>query len=280
VPTIETKVPVPGLARGLVLLQILADGRSATLDYFAQQTGFPKSSILRQLETLQSMHMVMRDDSTREYFALQRLVPLRMLNRHMERMLEAVMGDLSETTGATAEWYVPVPEGMALVRRTEPPERGARVLAQIGFIRRWDYKHLETVSTLALAWHPDAPSPAEVGRKRFIYQTDGIAKPVSLSIIEKHVAEARRLGYGWDEAFNENGVRRIACVVLQNNELAGILAVAECYRPGAPRNLTENLKYLTGKAHLLFQNSNFDFLPFKLLQHSAPDNGVQAQAVS
>ncbi len=252
----ELKSPVPGLERGVTLLQLLGDGLHATLDDLARETNYPKSSILRILETLKNLGLVSRDEATREYFALQRLVPLRMMDQDFDSALRTSLQQIAESLGFTAEWYVPVAEGMVLVRRAEPFQGGAQVMAHVGFLRPWN-EQLEAVACLAHAWRPEAPPLVKQGL--FSYLADGEARPLSLKAAQMRIQHAGRDGFSRDVAFNDNGVRRTACVVLHDDALAGILAIAECYRPGAGLDSAENLQILIKEARLLFRNSAFDF---------------------
>ncbi len=258
---LEPKTSVPGLARGIVLLRILADGRSATLDDFARLTGYPKSSILRQLDTLQAMDLIARDMTTNLYFALQRLVPMRMPDQHFDLMINAVLGELARMLDSAAEWYVPVPEGLVLVRRIDPQQHRLQEMAQIGYVRRWNWE-LEAVSTLGYAWHEDAPElPSASENKLCRFVRNGVVKPLSLSQARAAIEAARERGYVWDPVFNDNSVRRVACIVLHDKQLLGVLAVAERQQPGVRSDILHRLLVLTGKAKLLSQYSSSSHKP-------------------
>lgn len=260
----ELKTPVPGLARGIALLQILGDRQSATLSDFVRLTDYPKSSIMRQLDTLQAIGVIARDEVTHEYFSLQRLIPVRMLNQNFDRMLNAFLSELARTLSSVAEWYVPVTDGMVLVRRVDSQQHHLQEMAQIGFVRRWNTE-IDAISSLAYAWHenaPNLPTPTESHLRRFVRH--GLSKPLAVDKARKLVELAGKRGYAWDTLFNDNAVRRAACVVRRENRMVGILVVAERQRPGVRTDFLNRLMVLTGKAKLMSQSSSPLFNPLEV----------------
>ncbi|RMD75109.1 MAG: hypothetical protein D6820_15355, partial [Lentisphaerae bacterium] len=70
------KAAAPALQRGIEIIRLLADQIPRTLEELNRQTGIPKSSLLRFLETLELLNIVERDPVTRAYRALAMLLPI------------------------------------------------------------------------------------------------------------------------------------------------------------------------------------------------------------
>src|SRR5690606_19386768 len=126
------------LARGIETLRIMTHCPALSLDDLARRTHYPKSSLLRILETLAQMGLVERDDSTKTYYALQRLIPIRHMDADFPSRLNAALIDLSASFQFTAEWWIHSDEGMVLIERVDSPTGGAQVLARVGFLRQWN----------------------------------------------------------------------------------------------------------------------------------------------
>ena len=239
------KSAVPGLARGVEILRLLEDGRQCSLDELARHTRYPKSSLLRILETLRALGLVSRDEAAKQYYALERLIPLRHVTAEFANALSSALKEISSTLGSTAEWWEPTAGGMVLVRRSEPELGGAQVIARVGFVRLWN-EELDAVACVGAAWYENIP-PAVTGRV-FAYVDDGAVKTLSMKEMKDRIARARRDGCAADGHYNINGVRRMACAVSRDGAFCGALAVAECYRPGADQEAERNLRFLLEKA--------------------------------
>lgn len=231
IPPVEhpavARASAPALSRGLVVLGLLGDGRSRTLEDIARATKLPKSSLLRLLETLAEMNLVARDDAAKQYRALARLVPAGP-EPSLDAVLPVVLERLARATRQTAEWYVPAREGMVLVRRAEAVGIETAVRASVGFNRAW-VGELEAVCCVGWAFFRDEePS----GSGFWAYVADGKRHNLTSAQAQQRIAEARQAQHLADTAYNSNGVRRAACVVLRSGKPVGVLAVAEHLSPG------------------------------------------------
>lgn len=215
------KDPAPALARGLDVLDRLADGASRGLHDLAAETGVPKASLLRILETLCARRMVVRDEDG-QYRGMCRMVSLAPGGLPSGPDIDRVLRALSRSTGETAEWYVRSEAGSLLVRQDEPQDRDIRIVARIGFLRRW-VGEMDAVNTLA--WSGDWPVNAR-RRGCWIYDMHFKRKPVSAAQIEDMTNKAAVQGWFCDAYQNPNRVSRAACGVYRGGRLAGILSVA------------------------------------------------------
>lgn len=240
---------VPGLLRGLEVLGLLEDGEAQSLDTLAVQTGFPKASLTRMLNTLIHLGHVEKDGSTRTYRALARLTPLAEDGESYTRRIDAALRDLSAETGTTAEWFVPEARGVVLTRRASPPAAEVRVLARVGFCRAWN-EELDAVAMIAYALWPEAPAIA--ARPAFWHYDDAggrvpLRKAAALARIAA-VAPGQPIE---DVELNNHGVLRLACGVLQSGALTGILALAMPFFPGFRKELPARRTALAGAARRL-----------------------------
>jgi len=219
----------PALRRGVEVLRLLGDHGPLTLDAIARHTAFPKSSLLRILETLADLQLVLREADQRLYRATARLVPLPAGNRVFEEAIARMLDTLAASTAQTAEWYVPGPDGMVMVRRAEPPRSEVRVIARIGFLRPWRGE-LDAIARLGLAFFHPPPR----GGAWWTYDANRNRTTVARREVHARVAQARQDAYALDELCNPNGVRRIAALVAPGGKPRGVLALAESLRPGPP----------------------------------------------
>ena len=199
-----------------------------SLDAIARSLGYPKSSLLRILDTLIDQKAATRDPGTGGYYATVMLAPQTANGyRVFQHQLVQALERMAETTGCTAEWYVPQQEAMVLVRREEPREGEVKVMARTGFIRPFTGE-LEAVACLGTAWIKGQAVQKGVYAS---YDEEGKKIRLSAAFVRKKVEQASKQGYVADKVYNSHGVRRMACVVLDNGQVTGILALAESIRP-------------------------------------------------
>jgi len=220
--------PVPGLARGIAILQLLLKDGPLKLEEASRLTGFPKASVMRILDTLSDLGLVGRDEITRRFSATVRLAPLGDQDKSFERRLSQTLDLMAQKTGQTSEWYVPEKAGLVLARRATPPTGELHVRARLGFVREWNGE-IEAVVCIGRAWYGMAPS---MRSKQWTYGPSGKKIILTPSEAAEKVNTARKKGYSADSYYNGFGVRRTASPVLKDGVLIGILAVAQCYLPG------------------------------------------------
>ncbi len=217
----------PALRRGIAVLRLLAAQGPFSLEEIARETGFPKSSLLRILRALVDLDLVARPASTKQYRATAQLVPLRVSGRAFAEALGRTLETLAADTGQTAEWYVPGPDGMVMVRRAEPSRGEIWVMARIGFLRPWRGE-LDAPAALGLAFFREMPS----GGGWWTYDAKRARMRLKRTDVARRIARARADESMADPHCNPNGVRRTSALVRHRDEPAGVLALAESVPTG------------------------------------------------
>jgi DNA-binding IclR family transcriptional regulator len=222
----QTSIPAPALARGLQLLDQLAVDGQASLEKLAARNGWPKSSVLRFLQTLEQAGAVLQDPASRHWRALKHLQPLEPPSLPPLEQVRKQLPGLAQGTGHCAELYLWQENRLRLIDRAEPDSGEWRVRARIGFER--NFAELDATALIVYAFDPESQAPDKVwGWKK------GKRKKISAEKRVQRIEETRGRGLAVDADFNENGIRRFAVPVLHENRLLGVLAVAQRQTPGA-----------------------------------------------
>lgn len=239
--------PAPALDRGIKVLQLLEDKRARSLEEITNETGFPKSSLVRLLETLSTLGLVLRDPVSRKYTACVMLLPIAGKDASFEERIRASLQRLADKTQCTAEWYVDGTHGMVLTLRAEPRECEVRVTARVGFLRPWTGE-LEAVNAIAQAFIRCPNIDLENQRT---YLKDGVRELLTAEQVKERVKKAKINRSIIDRVWNSNGVRRSAVIVTPSSSPYGILAIAESMRPNPERSPEELLQVLLREAEAL-----------------------------
>jgi DNA-binding IclR family transcriptional regulator len=206
--------PAPALSRGLAVVDVLADGEPRRLERLVRELGFPKSSLLRLLETLCACDVLTRDPDGR-YRALKRMMPLHtpQWTEHLLQTLQA----LATTTGQTAEWWELRSGSMLLINQAYANTE-VHVRAQTGFVRAFS-DECEAVAVAGASLH-------HVRLSSGCWRHGPGQSRVTLSAAEaRALVDATTAAGEADDPFcNTNGVRRFARVV--SGPHPGVLAVA------------------------------------------------------
>lgn len=227
------KTPVPGLYRGVQVWRRLCEVGEASLDQLAVQTGYPKASVLRMLQTLGDLQLIERTAAGR-YHAIARMVSADGAGPDFERAVSQTLEKLSAELGATAEWFEPNEKGLLLTRRSSPPDAEVRVKARAGFLREWGGE-LDAVATLGYALYSAAPA----GRgKLWVYGPQGQHVVISATVARTHIEAHREGGLSIDSSYNENGVKRVATAVVRGGELVGVLSLALVFTPSLDQKIS------------------------------------------
>lgn len=216
----------PALTRGLQLLEQLALDGQSSLEKLAARNGWPKSSVLRCLQTLEQAGAVRQDPASKRWQALRRL---QLLDGPAIGPLESArkkLPGIAERSGHCAELYQLKDGGLILFDRAEPESTEVTVKARIGFQR--DLKEWEATALIAYAYAAELTLPDKVWCWK-----KGKKKKLSPEKRDQRMAAVREKGIAIDTDFNEFGIRRFAVAVLQDGKLAGVLAVAQRQTPRA-----------------------------------------------
>jgi DNA-binding IclR family transcriptional regulator len=214
--------PAPAVGRAVALLRSLEAG-PGSLDELTRTHGWPKPSLLRLLRSLERAGLVHRDQATRRWQALMRLVSCQGAELLLRARVAGSLPALAEAIGHTVELYRFAGTTMDLIERAESQTGGVAVRARIGFQRTFD--EAEAVTLIAAAY-AQAPSP----RRRWRW-TQRATGPERLLLDGRAfaalVAAARAQGVAWDAERNEWSVRRCAVPIRDGHGvLQGALAVA------------------------------------------------------
>ena len=217
----EQKQPAPALNRGIELLQILEQEGHVRLESLAGRTAWPKSSVLRCLQSLQACGMGRRSSETKAYLALQRLVPM---HEHFPEDLKpaaARLTDLAEHFGFVVELFVAQRGSLVMIDRAEPSNGMNRVRIRIGATRK--SMELDALFAMQLAFGDD-PFPEE---PLWQWAETGQRTTVDAETAHHFVNRAKERGLLSDRGFNDNGVRRHAMAIRVDRGLVGVLALVQ-----------------------------------------------------
>jgi DNA-binding IclR family transcriptional regulator len=139
----------------VALLRSLEAG-PGSLDELTRTHGWPKPSLLRLLRSLERAGLVHRDQATRRWQALMRLVSCQGAELLLRARVAGSLPALAEAIGHTVELYRFAGTTMDLIERAESQTGGVAVRARIGFQRTFD--EAEAVTLIAAAY-AQAPSP-------------------------------------------------------------------------------------------------------------------------
>ena len=216
--------PAPALTRGLTILSLLSREGRMSLEAVVRETGWPKSSVLRYLQSLAAFGAVTRDPESLGWAARLALLPSRL--QGVLETAQAQLNPLADRLGVCAELYRWIDQGLILVDRVEPEGAEVAVRSKIGFTR--DLEELDATSLLvqAFAELPAPAAPWQWFRGRRVLLSD-LART-------RRVNLARRRPPASDRDFNEYGIRRHAIPLREaDGRFRGVLALAQRQTPGA-----------------------------------------------
>lgn len=242
--SIICKSAAPALTRGIQILQFLSKNDNSSLHEMTNVLKIPKSSLLRILDEMISLDIVSRNERTGHYYALQKLIPAIPAADQFKEKINQLLLQAAEKTGYTAEWYIPSKMGPILVDRKDPSDKEVKVLAQIGFIRKWD-DELEAVSGVGYAF-----GDQQIPLKIWQYDAQTRRKNHSTAQIHSAIQEIKTNGYAQDLYYNINGVKRIAFPVRERSQLKGIFVLAKSISPIE----TDDAKKIISSMQRMLQN--------------------------
>ncbi|MHB1158202.1 MAG: helix-turn-helix domain-containing protein [Phycisphaerales bacterium] len=244
-----TTDPAPALGRGLAMLELLHRQGACSLEQLAADSGWPKSSVLRLLQSLVVAGAASRDPQTLSYRALMRLVPVDSADRRLKRHCAASMAALGAACGHTVELHRYDATGLEMIDRQEPPppdvmQAVVRAVARVGWRRPLD--ELDALTQVACALG-DVP----VKGASLWYWDKGKRREISADRARRVVTETRRRGGAVDLGVNEHGIRRYAAPLLDaDGKLIAVLAIAQACPPhmtGADAAYAEAVRKTAGR---------------------------------
>lgn len=219
-PEIDPRYMVPGLSRGLALLQrFTRDHPAQTLAELADGMGLSRSAAYRLLYTLEKEDFVQRDRATRRYRPTTRILTLgfEFLNSQaINDIAQPFLRRLSDITGAAAHLVVLDGWQVVYLARVAPPvalvsnlQVGTRLPA-----------HLATTGRLLLSGLDDDRLRQTY---RQIRRKNRGAPPPPLETLEAELATHRRHGYIYSGSLIDPGLKTFASLV---RDSSGAVAAA------------------------------------------------------
>jgi IclR family KDG regulon transcriptional repressor len=218
------EAPAPALTRGLAVLDRLVRDGACTLEQLAKTTGWPKSSVLRMLQSLESVGAVAREPTTKRYSALMRLERIGSSAQALRSLSATEMAELCRAVGQTVELHHFDGERLTMIDRCEPETAEVRVRARIGWERKYD--EVDALTQIVLAFGID---PANWPRiKYWQWSPNVLPRSVGSRTLRQLVSKVRERGVALDATINSNGVRRYAAPLFNSyGALSGVLAIAQ-----------------------------------------------------
>lgn len=225
------------LERGIKVLSIL-NFRESTLSELSSSTSIPGATLVRLLSTLQKLGLVEKIPNTKRYKSTWVLVPKNTSDKYRSYISECLRG-IVKLTGLTAEWYMPCNERMVISDRCDS-DSPINVRAKIGYSRVLN-DELEAVTKIALS----CEDITKINLGSYWHWNDGTISVITPEELHKSVNETKESGTALDKEYNIFGIRRYAARVLDpDNNLFGIIALAEGYSPNAQKREEFNLNTL------------------------------------
>lgn len=234
------KIPTPALSKGLKILELIHYGGEKTLSELTRESRFPKSSVARYLETLESAGYIERSAISQKFKLNCKISKSKTGPSNLKDLLPRLMKALVQATGFTAEWYERHNE-LAVVKQIYEPENvSVKVVTKFNFERRLD-RELDAVTRLFIA-NDQRPGSMPAYFIRNWEKQINLSETDALRLIE----DAGKQKVVVDNFFNLNGVRRCA-VALHNchGQFSGVLALAGHYHPTSHKVLNKGIRLLS-----------------------------------
>ncbi len=240
------KTPTPALERGLQILELIHQGDEKSLSELAKESGFPKSSVSRYIDTLVQAGYVERIHETQKFRSGCSIIRTHTKSDFIIEQLPQAMKSMVEETGFTAEWYE-LENGQAVVKLIHEPENvSVKVVTKYNFARQLN-RELDVIARLFLA-NIGKPSPMP----NYYIRHWEEKQPLSNTDAAKLIEEVNNETVVVDKYFNQNGVRRCALAVKdENGDFLGVLALAGHYHPASNKVLKKGVDLLMKYSEVL-----------------------------
>ncbi|MCH2175418.1 MAG: helix-turn-helix domain-containing protein [Lentisphaeria bacterium] len=214
----KQKSKAPALAHGIEVLMYLSLHNQSSLEKIAQALDLPKSSLLRYMDTLVEYDLVQRSSVDKSY-SLTGHFPT--ADDHVfKSQLHEVMSYLCTKTQCTTEWYELDQGKIVLKHQLSFSGHEIKITAAEGFVREFG-PELEAVNRIFISHDLDKLP----GTAHWSYSENHEHQSISLAKAKEQLAEP--LPSYKDDYPNSNGIRRMAKAVYKDNQLLGVLALAQ-----------------------------------------------------
>jgi IclR family acetate operon transcriptional repressor len=199
--------PTRTLDRGLVLLELLADRREATLTELAREADLSPSTALRLLETLRARGFVAHDQRTGVYVVGTRAFSVgaaAVRSGRLDRIALTAMRELSAGLGETVSLGVPEGGHVIYIEQIE----GAAAVRMSWRLGARLPLHATAAGKVLLAWMWEAAVDARMGQPPFAALTPRTITDRGTFLEE--LGRVRSLGHAVDDEECEAGLRCVA----------------------------------------------------------------------
>lgn len=259
------------LARGLALLEMLADGpQPLTLMEFYERTGLPKSTLIRLLAVLAEMDFVVRVDE-RPAFRLGHKVQVLSTAYVAELDVSMVAGpylrELAQTSGQTANLGL-LDRDQVLHVCVEEPDRPIRFTAAAG---TRDATYCTALGKMLLAGIAPQRVRDHVPASPFPRRTDRTI--TSLAELKRELLRTAEQGYAFDNNEGSVGLRCLAVPITVAGEQLAAVSVSGPAGEVAPDRLRPYLDQLQSAAAALAGDADVVAALRKLFGSLLPTRG-------
>ncbi len=248
----QNNLPAPALQRGLLILELLKDGKSRSLEEIAGTLKFPKSSVIRLMETLARMFYVARDEATKLYTTKVALFPQTQRQSKFREVVQEHLETLAKELNMTVEWFTPQQDHMLLTQRCENTNSSVCIRAQLGHERTY-WGEFDAISRIAHKVRKPKGSKKKYEKCWKYKKGDQIQ--ISSQNITQGIASIGDDIVTIDDEYNPNGIRRMAKGIRDiDGSLFGILSIPEHYNPKSEAIRKIRLDMLQKKGAALEKN--------------------------
>lgn len=236
------------LARGLGLLERLADASAPlTLSDLSQETGLPKSTLVRLLAVLAELEYVVRLDDQPSYrlgHKVQRLSHAYERGLDVRELTASELRGLAVATGHTANLGV-LDGGNVVHVCVEEPDRPLRYNSAVG---ARDLLYCTGLGKVLLSGLNVSEVAERVPEESFRTFTD--TTHAHLEDLQADLKRIRRRGYGVDDAERGVGLRCVAVPIAVDGRVVAAVSLsgpAAEFGPAAQRKYYEQLKPVSAR---------------------------------
>ncbi len=186
------------------------------------ECGWPKSSILRIMQTLMSLGAVARDPDTLVFRALLRLTPINTEDQHLREHCAPAISELCKRTRQTIELHRFAPNDVEMIDRQEPEDANVCVRARVG----WRHPLAEFDSIMQICFAFGSQDLSQLPSLWFWLGRD--KSPLTRKTVEQTLTKVKKDQFATDLSININSVRRYASPIIdQGGRLRAVVAAAQ-----------------------------------------------------
>ncbi|WP_273837362.1 IclR family transcriptional regulator [Halococcus sp. PRR34] len=235
------------------ILDELQNTHTAGVTEIANRVGHSKSTVHRQLATLESNEYVVRENGTYR-LSLRFLEISEYLTEHIENYDEIVrsVDDLAKETGEVAQFAVEEHGQVVYLYKSEG-DRGVKTASNIGSRKEM---HSTSLGKSILAHKPDEEVNEIIERHGLMSKTKNTT--TDRDLLRENLEVIRERGYALDDEENVLGLRCIAAPIMHEDRVFGAISVSGPSRRMNRERFQDDLpETVTRAANVIQLNSRF-----------------------